>query len=268
MSSYLGRHAELYDLFYADKPYEREAAFVDERLRAHAAPGAAPARRILELACGTGRHALLLEGLGYEVTAIDHSADMLAVARHRAAEAGSRADFRLGDLRGLAVPGAPFDAAVCLFDALGYVATNDALLAALRGVRRHLRPDGLFVFEFWHAAAMLRSYDPVRVRRFAPPGGGEVVRISETRLDVARQLGHVAYTVIELRADGAWRKTEETQTNRYFLVQEMAGWLASGGFEPVSFCDGFRAAGAITSDTWHVVAVARAAGRPEEPRAG
>ena len=53
--SYKGRHAELYDLFYEEKPYAEEAAFVADCLRqfGHATP-----RRLLELACGTGRHAI------------------------------------------------------------------------------------------------------------------------------------------------------------------------------------------------------------------
>ena len=44
--------------------------------------------------------------------------------------------------------------------------TNEALEKVFRGVHKHLRNDGLFIFEFWHAAAMLRHYDPVRIRRW------------------------------------------------------------------------------------------------------
>ena len=69
MSSYAGRHAELYDLFYADKPYAEEAAFVHRCLKKF---GASSTREVLELACGTGRHAFELEKHGYRITAIDH----------------------------------------------------------------------------------------------------------------------------------------------------------------------------------------------------
>jgi SAM-dependent methyltransferase len=252
MSSYEGRHAELYDLFYADKDYDGEATFVHDALGRFAA---GPTARILELACGTGRHALVLERLGHEVIGVDYSESMLRVAGARAAGAGARATFRHGDLRALDVPGAPFDAAVCLFDAIGYVATNEALDATFRGIHRHVRPGGLLVFEFWHAAAMLRGYDPVRVRRFRD-GATEIVRISETTLDVERQLASVSYTVFEQGAGGVYASFRETQTNRYFLVQEMARWLESAGFEPLAWFDGFSS-GRVTADTWHVVAVAR-----------
>jgi ubiquinone/menaquinone biosynthesis C-methylase UbiE len=90
VSSYLDRHAELYDVFYADKPYAAETAFVAELL---GALEVRPPARLLELACGTGRHAREFERLGYAVLATDYSKDMLACARRRAAEVGSKVAF-------------------------------------------------------------------------------------------------------------------------------------------------------------------------------
>jgi SAM-dependent methyltransferase len=252
LTSYAGRHAELYDVFYAAKDYAAEAAFVHGCLARHARGGC---RSILDLACGTGRHALELHRLGHEVCGVDHSPAMLRIARERAAAAGAPVRFEAGELAALAPPGAPFDAAVCLFDSIGYVQTNEGVGRALAGMHRAVREDGLLVLEFWHAAAMLTAHEPVRVRRFRH-GPAEILRISETRLDVARQLATVTYTVYEHREDGRYTRFTETQTNRYFLVQEMAGWLARAGFAPLEFLDGFSL-GAVTERTWHVVGVAR-----------
>lgn len=257
MSSYLGRHADLYDLFYAEKPYAAEAGFVHDLLQRHAR---GPIRRVIELACGTGRHALLFEQHGYDVVALDYSESMLEVARRRAAGAGSKVDFRLGDMRALQVEGPPADAAVCLFDSIGYVGTNEAVDRVLAGVRAHLRPGGLFVLEFWHAAAMLRSYDPTRVRRFQA-GDREVVRISETTLDPARQLATVAYTILDLGRDGRYQRIEELQTNRFFLLQEMEAFVARAGFEPVAWHAGFSPSQQIDETTWHIVGVVRRPGQ-------
>ena len=52
----------------------------------------------------------------------------------------------------------------------------------------------------------------------------------------------------------------ESQTNRYFLVQEMAGWLDRGGFDPLHWYAGFDQQRPIDGDTWHVVVVARRRG--------
>jgi SAM-dependent methyltransferase len=252
MSSYIGRHADLYDLFYADKPYAQEAAFVHQCLQRYTD---GPSQHILELACGTGSHALALEKLGYDITAIDYSEDMLNWARRKAAAANAHIQFYQQDMRALDVAGRPFDAVICLFDSIGYVGTNEALLQVLAGVHRHLRPEGLFVFDLWYAGAMLKRYDPVRVRRWSVPEG-EVLRISETTLDHVRQFAHVMYTVYELRRDGTYSSFQETQTNRYFLVQEMAGLLAASGFIPVKWFSGFTEDNSISEATWHVVAVA------------
>lgn len=253
MTAYAGRHAQLYDLFYGGKDYAGEARFVHECLERFSR---GPSRRIVDLACGTGRHAVALERLGHDVVGVDVSEAMLCAARENAAAADVRARFHHGDLRTLAVEGAPFDAATCLFDAIGYVGTNEALHQSFRGIARTIRPGGLLVFEFWHAAAMLRSHDPVRVKRWQTPEG-EVLRISETQLDCERQLANVTYTVYELHRDGTFTSFTERHTNRYFLVQEMGRWLTDAGFEPEHWFSGFSFEGRISADTWHVVAVAR-----------
>ena len=253
MTSYSGRHAELYDLFYDEKPYQAEASFVAECLAEYSV---GPTTRLLEIACGTGTHALELEQRGYQIVATDYSKDMLERAQQKATAANSGVDFQLQDMTQLEVSGAPFDAAYCLFDAIGYVATNEALENVFRGVHRHLRPDGLFVFEFWHAAAMLRHYDPVRVRRF-PQNDSLIVRLSETTLDYANQLSSVCYSIFELKNDGTYSTLTETQTNRYFLLQEMAAWLTTTGFAPVKWFAGFTKSEIISDETWHIIAVAR-----------
>lgn len=253
MTSYSGRHAELYDLFYADKPYEAEAAFVDKCLRQYSI---GPTSSLLELACGTGTHAFQLENRGYRIVATDYSKDMIECARQKAAETSSRVDFRMQDMTQLDVNGAPFDAAICLFDAIGYVATNESLANVFRGVQKHLRPGGLFIFEFWHAAAMLRHYDPVRVKRYQT-GDSLVLRISETTLDHANQLGQILYSIYELKPDGTYSSLSERHTNRYFMVQEMAAWLSFTGFTPLKWFAGFTDDETISDETWHIVAVAK-----------
>ena len=253
MSSYIGRYAELYDVFYADKPYEEEAAFVHQCLQKY---GIGTTQSILELACGTGSHALALEKFGYQIVATDYSEDMLARARRKAAELGSSVDCQWQDMRTLDVAERPFEAVICLFDSIGYVKTNEAITRVLKEVHRHLCPDGLFIFEFWHAGAMLVGYEPVRVREWAMPEG-KFIRISQTELDCAQQTATVQYSVYELRDDGTYDSFEETQVNRYFLIQEMAALLSSCDFTPLKWFSGFSDNEEIDENTWHVLAVAR-----------
>ena len=251
MNNYASRYAELYDLFYADKPYADEARFVHECIREFAPH---PAAEILELACGTGRHALELKNFGYQITATDRSPDMLRVARHRLGENGTT--FVASDMRDLQLPAREYDAAVCLFDSIGYLQTDDAIHDAFGKIRDHLRENGLLIFEFWHAPAMLARYSPTR-RRSWKTSDGEIVRTSATALDRVRRLARVHYTVEEIRNDATRATFHEEHINRFFSVDEMKALVSEGGFEPIKFFAGFDRLTPITDEIWHIVTVAR-----------
>lgn len=253
MSSYVGKHAEYYDIFYSDKPYQEEAGFLDRQIKKFSS---VKAKKVLELACGTGSHALCMEKIGYEVSASDYSESMIAEANKKALKNLSQINFRVSDMRKLSTPREKFDVVLCMFDAIGYVLTNEGINKVFSGVHNNLVNDGLFVFEFWHAGAMIRGYSPLRKRKFNIPGG-EILRISETSLEIDKQVASVKYSIYDFSDNGRCNIIEETQKNRYFLVPEMSFYLESNGFEIVKMYDGFSENENITLDTWHVVAVAR-----------
>jgi ubiquinone/menaquinone biosynthesis C-methylase UbiE len=250
MTVYEREFAAYYDLFYADKPYDREVEVADRLIRENLE---GPAGRLLDIACGTGQHAIRFAARGWTVVGVDSSADMLRRAREKS---NGAVFFVEQDMRQLQLQEEPFDAAVCLFDSIGYGITNDAIVSTLSGIRRHLRQGGLLVLEFWHAAAMLRAHDELRVREWEAPDA-TVLRVSRTALDVEAQLARVEYSVTVMDRDGAYRRWSEVHRNRYFLVQEMALILQTAAFEPVRWLAGFDLSAPIDESTWHVVAVAR-----------
>jgi SAM-dependent methyltransferase len=253
MTNYAGRYAELYDLFYADKPYAEEVRCVHEFIQEF---GRRSTREILELACGTGRHAAELEKFGYQVTAIDHSPDMIDIARRRAINNGSKIVFAIGDMQHFELPAKEYDAAVCLFDSIGYLKTDKAIAKTFARIRDRLRPNGVFVFEFWHAPAMLNHYSPLRVRKWKI-ANSEIVRTSETTLDRENRLANVRYTVDERNDDGTCSQLYESHTNRFFSVEEMKTLVSCAKFDPVKFFAGFDMRTPVNDDTWHILAVAR-----------
>jgi SAM-dependent methyltransferase len=239
LNTFQGLHARHYDLIYARKPYADEARFVHELL------GGKPGR-LLDVACGSGRHAREFAALGWEVTGVDYSPDLLARAR----EAGI--DAHEQDMRKLDVPGAPFDVVTCLFDSIGYPQDNDGIVAALAGMGRH---GGRLAVEFLHAPALLSSADPVRVRRWPLDDGGELLRVSETEIDAAAMTMHVTYDVVELRADGGYARERERQSNRFFGVEEMRALMQLAGLRVERFVPAYED-GEIGADTFHVMALA------------
>jgi SAM-dependent methyltransferase len=252
VNTYRSLHARHYDLIYAGKPYAAEAAFVDGLL-------GRPRGALLDLACGTGRHAVELAHLGWTVTGVDYGAELLERARANAESAGVELRLHEQDMRDLDLGGERFDAVTCLFDSIGYPQTDEGVVAALRGARAHLAPGGTFVAEFLHAPAMIRGFDPVKVRTWDLGDGGELLRVSRTRLDLERGVMHVAYDLLELDADGTYRRAAEEQANRYFTVSEMRGLMRAAGLAERAFVHAYAEDPAVTGDTWHVLAVASVA---------
>jgi SAM-dependent methyltransferase len=251
MTNYGGRYAGLYDLFYADKPYADEARFVHECLQEF---GRRPTREILELACGTGRHAVELANLGYQVTATDRSPDMIDIARSRGGN--NAVTFAVSDMRHIELPAKQYDAVVCLFDSIGYLKTDEALHDSFTEIWNRLFAGGLFVLEFWHAPAMLAKFSPTRLRKLKT-ADSEIIRTSRTTLDRDNCLATVDYTFDEQKNDGTSSSFHETHTNRYFFVDEMKKRLSSANFEPMKFFAGFDKQQPITDYIWHIVAMAR-----------
>lgn len=115
--------------------------------------GEVTGRTLLDVGTGTGRGALLLAGLGAEVTGVDASNEMLAVARQRAAERGIRATFQVGDAHHLEFPDRSFDIAVSLRVLMHTPAWREAVLELCR-VATHLV---VFDYPSAHSAAAVQS---------------------------------------------------------------------------------------------------------------
>jgi SAM-dependent methyltransferase len=247
LNSYLGLHAARYDLIYADKPYAAEAAFVAEQV-------AAGGGRLLDVACGTGRHAEAFAALGFDVTGVDYNEELLAVARARTTAIG----FGRADMRALPLPDEPYDVVTCLFDSIGYPLDDDSIVAALQSLARQLAPRGTLVFEFLHAPAVLAGAATARVRRWATPDGGELLRISETTLDAPAGTMTVGYELLESDADGSIvARGGERQSNRFFTLAEMRLLLRVAGVPLDRFVPAYEE-GEVSGKTWHVLAIARA----------
>ena len=111
--------------------------------------GIRPGSRVLDLACGTGRHSIALAAGGCEVTGFDYSAPYLAEARRSEPKRGARVRWIRGDMRRLPFEG-EFDAAINLFSSFGYFSREADDLRTLRGVARALKPGGFFLIELFN----------------------------------------------------------------------------------------------------------------------
>jgi len=105
-----------------------------------------PGSRILDLACGAGRHAIELAKRGYEVVGVDLSEALLKEARAAARRERAKVAFVRGDMRLLPYV-REFDAVINMFTSFGYFETVAEDLKVLRRVARALKPRGKFLME-------------------------------------------------------------------------------------------------------------------------
>lgn len=102
--------------------------------------------KILDVACGVGRHSIELAKQGYSVTGIDISPKYLEIAKRNARKAGVDVEFRRCDMRRLPFNG-EFDAAINLFSSFGYFLNPNDDKKVLFAISRSLSKGGIFVID-------------------------------------------------------------------------------------------------------------------------
>jgi SAM-dependent methyltransferase len=122
-----------------------------------------PAKRILDLGCGTGEHAVLFASHGFEVVGIDASASMLEQARSVLPVTG--VTLVAGDMTRIAsLVSGTFGAAVCVGNSLPHIGAESELESLARGLRERLAPGGVFVLQVLNSERIF-----ARGQRYLPP---------------------------------------------------------------------------------------------------
>jgi glycine/sarcosine N-methyltransferase len=149
-NEYSGQFAAVFDSLVGwDSRANAELSFLTKVLRANGA------RRVLDAACGTGFHLILLSGEGLDLSGSDGSAEMVAKARVNLATRSLEIPLTVADWRELParlVPG--FDAILCLGDSFPHLLSTAAQLEVLQGFFELLNAGGILVVDH-------RNYDRV-----------------------------------------------------------------------------------------------------------
>ncbi|MBC1449697.1 class I SAM-dependent methyltransferase [Listeria welshimeri] len=130
-----GFYDRLMDSELYDEWIEFSAEFIDDS-----------PKKVLDLACGTAEFALRLSFLGHQVTGVDLSKEMVAVAKEKVAAAEINLPILEQDMSKLAL-NQSFDVVTCFCDSLNYLETEQTLEETIQAVSTHLEPNGLFLFD-------------------------------------------------------------------------------------------------------------------------
>jgi SAM-dependent methyltransferase len=229
-AAFFDGHAPQYDENAFTKHTRAEVDFLIGEL------GLRPGAAILDVGCGTGRHAIELARRGFAVTALDISAGMLAEARRRAEAAAVEVTWLEEDATRFAFA-SEFDAVICLCEgACGLLAAGDdpiaQPLAILRNVARAMKPGARCLFTVLNGCAQIRKHTPADVEgglfdpetmsersECAPPGSGPRLLLRE-RGFVPTELT-LLFTVAGLRVLGLWGGTAGAWGRRRLDLDEI-----------------------------------------------
>ena len=133
--------AEWYDKFLCKEPETTaQLRFLKRLFKKHRV------KSVLDVACGTGRHAIELRKAGFQVMGVDLEPGMIAYAKRRSKAVGADVEYKVQDMRKLNVK-KKFDAVIILYTAFSYLTSNDDVLKALNGINKHLKKNGILIVD-------------------------------------------------------------------------------------------------------------------------
>ncbi|TXI78418.1 MAG: class I SAM-dependent methyltransferase [Dechloromonas sp.] len=250
MSDVFDGYAAYYDLLYQDKDYAAEARYILELLSENDVRSGS----ILELGCGTGRHAAHFDTAGFCIDGYDISARMVSAASSRS-PASANVRFSVGDARTLRT-GKRYDAVLALFHVASYQTTNDELRAVFMTAASHLERHGVFVFDCWYGPGVLTDPPADRVRH-AENDQLSVVRKATPVVHPRENLVDVNYEInATSKLDGTRTTIIESHRMRYLFEPELHSMLDSCGLR-MSAAFAYPTHLEPALDTWQAIFIAR-----------
>lgn len=176
-----GRH---YDLMF---PRRDDIGFFVNQARLRGGP-------VLELACGTGRILEPIVKAGFDGTGIDLSPGMLAEARRKSREGGTRSRYLDGDIRQFAL-NERFGLIFIAGNSIWHLLDIDSFDACMSCVRQHLAEEGHFIVDVFVPNLRRLLVDPQIRERLSeyddPSGSGRVVVTQSSHYDAISQISSV-----------------------------------------------------------------------------
>lgn len=205
-----------------DIPYEDYAAWIMTYAPAEHYP------RLLDIGCGTGTMSLLLAQAGYEVSAIDLSEDMLAIASERVQAMGFTVPFHamsMSELQGFT----DLDVAIIPIDSLNYVRDTEDVVKTLEGVYASLKEGGQLFFD---VHSTLKTDEIFLEGPFTYDEDG-INYVWHTDEGDAPHSVESAITFFVETESGLYERFDEEHYQRTYEPQQYFEWLQQAGFKEI-----------------------------------
>ncbi len=220
-----GKFAYVYDQLMRDVGYDGWAKYLSYLL--------GDAKTVIECGCGTGELTMRLAKMGFIITGLDISEDMLGVASDKLRKRGLMVPLIRMDMAEFLVHN-PADAILCACDGVNYLTSVNRAKAFFSSSFRALKPGGTLLFDISTRYKLERI---IGNNTFASDEG-DAAYIWENSYDGARSLCEMRLAFFS-RKGRLYERFEETHVQRAHTEQELRTALAETGFAYVRVYDAF-----------------------------
>lgn len=202
------------------------ARYAEAMLCAYARYGAKESGLTLDLACGTGKLTVELLERGADVIGVDLSPEMLNVARENCAKKGFAPLLLCQDMKELDLYGT-VDLAICATNSLNYLEKNEELHRVFSLVHNFLTPGGLFFFD----VDSLYKFETLYGENSYVFETDDCFCAWQNDYDRRSKTCDFYLDIFEKRPNGMYKRSSETQRQKYFSENLIEKTLKNVGFE-------------------------------------
>jgi SAM-dependent methyltransferase len=247
--------ARVYDKLNAEIDYGSWADFIEKCFERYLE---AKPSLVLDLACGTGRMTRALASRGYDMIGVDGSSDMLSRAMEEYREGIL---YLLQDMREFELYGT-VGAVVCCLDSINYLLDTKDLEKTFACVHNYLDPNGLFVFDVnspykFENVYSDKAYILEDEMEYEDGNTAEIYCGWQNSYDRDSRICDFYLTLFEENPDGTFTRSDEHQSERCYMLDEIRAALEKTGMELIGvFSDFHFNTPEDTDERWYIVAKA------------
>lgn len=247
--------AELYDELMKDVKYPQWASFYAQMMTAC---GIRPGSKVCECACGTGSLTIPLHRMGYRMTGVDLSQEMLWIASQKAHQAGVGIPFVRQDMRALRLHRA-MDAVLATCDGVNYLLEDADALSFFQAAYRALRPGGALFFDVSTPYKLQTALGDQLICEDTE----HITYLWQNSFNPRTQIVEMHLCFFVRQEDGSYRRVDEEQKQKAHTAQTLTNLLHQAGFDRVAvFGNGRMDDPRPEEHRWHFAAQRSA--EPEE----